>query len=242
VERKLDRRGEFGKGAIEGVAGPEAANNAAVGGAYVPLMALGIPFTPAMAVVMAVLLIHGISPGPTLISEKPDLFWGVIASMYIGNFMLLIFNLPLVGVFATIIKTPLFLLMPIVLLLCLVGVYSINNALLDVWLMIGFGLLGYVMRRLKYDSAPLVLALVLGPMMERSFREAMMIGKGELSAFVTRPISAALLAVGVLAVALPPIVARLRHSERRTTGGSPRETHEPEGERRCGAGNHDGVP
>lgn len=210
VERRLDTHGEFGNGAIEGVAGPEAANNAAVGGAYVPLMALGIPFTPAMAVVMAVLLIHGISPGPTLISEKPDLFWGVIASMYIGNFMLLIFNLPLVGVFANIIKTPLYLLMPIVTLLCLVGVYSINNSILDVWLMIGFGLLGYVMRKLKYDSAPLVLALVLGPMMERSFREAMMIGKGDLAVFLTRPISATLLAVGVLTIALPPAIAALR--------------------------------
>lgn len=217
VERRLDKHGEFGRGAIEGVAGPEAANNAAVGGAYVPLMALGIPFTPAMAVVMAVLLIHGISPGPTLISEKPDLFWGVIASMYIGNFMLLIFNLPLVGVFANIIKTPLYLLMPIVTLLCLVGVYSINNSILDVWLMIGFGLLGYAMRKLKYDSAPLVLALVLGPMMERSFREAMMISKGDLAVFLTRPISATLLAVGVLVMALPPAIAALR----RKSAGDP---------------------
>jgi putative tricarboxylic transport membrane protein len=215
TERRLDKRGEFGRGAIEGVAGPEAANNAAVGGAYVPLMALGIPFTPAMAVIMAVLLINGISPGPTLISEKPDLFWGVIASMYIGNAMLLVFNLPLVGVFANIIKTPLHVLMPIVLLLCLVGVYSINNSLLDVWLMIGFGLLGYAVRRLKYDSAPLVLALVLGPMMERSFREAMMISQGNLAVFVTRPISAALLALGILAVALPPCLAALR---RKTSG------------------------
>jgi len=210
AERRLDKYGEFGHGAIEGVAGPEAANNAAVGGAYVPLMALGIPFTPAMAVVMAVLLIHGISPGPTLISEHPDLFWGVIASMYIGNVMLLIFNLPLVGVFANIIKTPLYILMPIVLLFCLVGVYSINNSMLDIWLMIGFGFLGYLMRRLKYDSAPLVLSLVLGPMMERSFREAMMISKGNLAVFVTRPISATLLAVGILVMVVPPVIAALR--------------------------------
>ena len=210
AERRLDKTGQFGKGAIAGVAGPEAANNAAVGGAYVPLMALGIPFTPAMAVIMAVLLIHGISPGPTLISDKPDLFWGVIASMYIGNFMLLVFNLPLVGVFANIIKTPLFILMPIVLLLCLVGVYSINNALLDVWLMIGFGVLGYAMRKLKYDSAPLVLALVLGPMMERSFRESMMISRGDLAVFLTRPICASLLAVGLLVVLIPPILSATR--------------------------------
>jgi putative tricarboxylic transport membrane protein len=213
TERRLDKTGEFGKGAIAGVAGPEAANNAAVGGAYVPLMALGIPFTPAMAVVMAVLLIHGISPGPTLISDKSDLFWGVIASMYIGNFMLLVFNLPLVGVFANIIKTPLYILMPFVLLLCLVGVYSINNALLDVWLMIGFGVLGYVMRKLKYDSAPLVLALVLGPMMERSFRESMMISRGDLGVFVTRPICAALLIAGLVIVLAPPIISALRHKQ-----------------------------
>ncbi len=203
VERKLDKSGEFGRGAIEGVAGPEAANNSAVGGAYVPLMALGIPFTPAMAVVMAVLLIHGISPGPMLISEKPDLFWGVVASMYIGNFMLLVFNLPLVGVFAKIIRIPLYLLMPLVLLLCLVGVYSINNSILDIWLMIGFGLLGYLMRRLEFDVAPLVLALVLGPMMERSFRETMMIGQGDLTVFLTRPISATLLAAGTLVMIAP---------------------------------------
>ena len=186
------------------MAGPEAANNAAVGGAYVPLMALGIPFTPAMAVVMAVLLIHGINPGPLLMSEKPDLFWGVIASMYIGNFMLLIFNLPLVGVFANIIRTPLYLLMPIVLLLCLVGVYSVNNSILDIWLMTGFGLLGYLLRRLKYDLAPLVLALVLGPMMERSFREAMMISRGDLSVFLSRPISGTILLIGAIVLVAPP--------------------------------------
>jgi putative tricarboxylic transport membrane protein len=210
VERKLDRHGEFGRGSIEGVAGPEAANNAAVGAAYVPLMALGIPFTPVMAVVMAVLIINGINPGPQLVNEKPDLFWGVIASMYIGNFMLLIFNLPLVGLFASIIRTPLYLLMPIVMLLCLIGVYSVNNSVLDLWLMIGFGLLGYLLRRLKYDLAPLILALVLGPMMERSFREAMMISRGDLTVFLVRPISAMILAVGVLALIGPILLKTLR--------------------------------
>jgi putative tricarboxylic transport membrane protein len=210
VENKLDKSGEFGKGAIEGVAGPEAANNAAVGGAYVPLMALGIPFTPAMAVVMAVLLIHGITPGPLLMSENPDLFWGVIASMYIGNFMLLVFNLPLVGVFASIIRAPLYLLMPIVLLLCLVGVYSVNNSILDIWLMTGFGLLGYLLRRLRYDLAPLVLALILGPMMERSFREAMMISRGDLSVFVSRPISGTILLVGAIVLVAPLLMAWIK--------------------------------
>jgi putative tricarboxylic transport membrane protein len=212
VEKRLDKRGEFGKGAIEGVAGPEAANNASVGAAYVPLLAMGIPFTPAMAVVMAVLLINNISPGPLLISSHPDVFWGVIASMYIGNFMLLVFNLPLVGVFASIIRTPLHFLMPLVLLLCLVGVYSINNSLLDVWLMIGFGVLGYVMKRIDISPAPLVLALVLGPMMERSFRESMMLAGGNLSTFVTRPISASILALGVLVLVTPLFMNLLKKS------------------------------
>ena len=181
-----------------------------VGAAYIPLMALGIPFTPAMAVVMAVLLIHGINPGPLLMSEKPDLFWGVIASMYIGNFMLLVFNLPLVGVFASIIRTPLYILMPVVMLLCLVGVYSVNNSILDIWLMTGFGLLGYLLRRLKYDLAPLVLALVLGPMMERSFREAMMISRGDLSIFLNRPIAGTILLVGVLVLLGPILTAWIK--------------------------------
>ncbi|TFG43424.1 MAG: hypothetical protein E4H48_02425 [Syntrophobacterales bacterium] len=181
-----------------------------VGAAYIPLMALGIPFTPAMAVVMAVLLIHGVNPGPLLMSEKPDLFWGVIASMYIGNFMLLVFNLPLVGVFASIIRTPLYILMPVVMLLCLVGVYSVNNSILDIWLMTGFGLLGYLLRRLKYDLAPLVLALVLGPMMERSFREAMMISRGDLSIFLNRPIAGTILLVGVLVLLGPILIAWIK--------------------------------
>jgi putative tricarboxylic transport membrane protein len=163
-----------------------------------------------MAVVMAVLLINNISPGPLLISSHPDLFWGVIASMYIGNFMLLVFNLPLVGVFASIIRTPLHFLMPLVLLLCLVGVYSINNSLLDIWLMIGFGVLGYVMKRLEVSPAPVVLALVLGPMMERSFRESMMLAGGNLSTFVTRPISATILAVGLLALAAPLLTKKMK--------------------------------
>jgi putative tricarboxylic transport membrane protein len=168
-----------------------------------------------MAVVMAVLIINGINPGPQLVNEKPDLFWGVIASMYIGNFMLLIFNLPLVGFFASIIRTPLYLLMPTVMLLCLVGVYSVNNSVLDLWLMIGFGLLGYLLRRLKYDLAPLILALVLGPMMERSFREAMMISRGDLAVFVSRPISAVILGVGLLALVGPPVVRSLLRLTRR---------------------------
>jgi putative tricarboxylic transport membrane protein len=149
-------------------------------------------------------------------TEKPDLFWGVIASMYIGNFMLLVFNLPLVGVFANIIRTPLYVLMPIVMMLCLVGVYSVNTSLLDIWLMTGFGLLGYFLRELRYDLAPLVLALVLGPMMERSFREAMMISRGNLRVFVDRPISGTILLVGALAILVPPAFRWVRSSLERS--------------------------
>ena len=143
-------------------------------------------------------------------TEKPDLFWGVIASMYIGNFMLLVFNLPLVGVFASIIRTPLYILMPIVMLLCLVGVYSVNNSILDIWLMTGFGLLGYLLRRLQYDLSPLVLAMVLGPMMERSFREAMMISQGDLFVFLTRPIAGTILLVGALAMLVPILIVWIK--------------------------------
>jgi len=220
VERRLSKHGDFGTGAIEGVAGPEAANNAAVGGAYVPLLALGIPFTPAMAVVMAVLMIHGISPGPLLMRDHPDVFWGVIASMYIGNAMLLVLNLPLVGVFANIIKTPLHILMPLVLMLCLVGAYSVNNSFLDIWLMLAFGIFGYFMRKVDFDTAPMVLALVLGPMMERSFREAMMISRGDLTVFATRPISAVLISIGLLVLIAPGILMFLK--SRKGLGAQPK--------------------
>lgn len=218
AEKKLSKHPEeFGKGAIEGVAGPEAANNAAVGGAYVPLMALGVPFTPAMAVVVGAMMLHGITPGPTLILERPELFWGVIASMYIGNVMLLILNLPLVQVFVNVMKIPKPLLFPLIVLLCLVGVYSVNSSLLDLAVLAIFGILGYFIRGLGYEPAPLVLALVIGPMMEIAFRQALMTSQGDLSILFMRPISGTLYIFTVLVMVVPAILKFMR---KKGTGAS----------------------
>jgi putative tricarboxylic transport membrane protein len=193
VEKRLSRHPErFGRGAIEGVAGPEAANNSATGGALVPLLALGIPFAPAPAVLMGALMIHGVRPGPMLIEQRPDLFWAVIASMYIGNAMLLILNIPLVGLFASVLRVPARYLQPLIVLFCV-----------DVWIMIGFGILGYLLRRYGVEAAPLVLALVLGPMLETSLRQSLIMSRGDLTVFVTRPVSAALLLVALALLARP---------------------------------------
>lgn len=210
AEKKLSKHPEeFGHGAIEGVAGPEAANNASVGGAYVPLLALGVPFTPAMAVVVGALMLHGITPGPTLITERPDLFWGVIASMYIGNVMLLVLNLPLVQLFVKITTIPKQILLPIIVLLCLVGVYSVNSSYVDLFVLAIFGVIGYFLRGIGYEVAPLVLALVIGPMMEVALRQSLMTSEGDISALFFRPISGSLYLLAVLAFILPPIIKRL---------------------------------
>jgi putative tricarboxylic transport membrane protein len=210
VEKRLSRQPErFGRGAIEGVAGPEAANNAATGGALVPLLALGIPFAPAPAVMMGALMIHGLRPGPLLIEQRPDFFWAVIASMYVGNAMLLVLNLPLVGLFASLLRVPGRYLQPLIVLFCVVGVYSINYAMADVWIMIAFGFLGWLMRRAGFEAAPLVLALVLGPMLETSLRQSLIMSRGDLAVFVTRPVSAALLAVAALLL-VRPLLRRTR--------------------------------
>src|SRR5512140_2466810 len=154
TEKKLSKHPEeFGEGAIEGVAGPEAANNAAVGGAYVPLMALGVPFTPAMAVVVGALMLHGVTPGPTMMMERPQLFWGVIASMYIGNIMLIVLNLPLVQLFAKIMLIPKQILLPLIVMVCLIGVYSVNSSYVDLYVLALFGILGFVFRGLGYEPA-----------------------------------------------------------------------------------------
>ena len=208
TEKKLSKNPqEFGKGAVEGVAGPEAANNAAVGGAYVPLMALGIPFTPAMAVVVGALMLHGITPGPTMIAERPQLFWGLIASMYIGNVMLLVLNLPLVQLFVQIMKVPRQLLLPLIVLLCLVGVYSVNSSYVDLAVLIVFGVVGYVLRDIGYSPAPLVLALVIGPMMETALRQSLMTSQGDISALFMRPIAGTLYVATIL-VFLAPLVKK----------------------------------
>ena len=196
VEKRVSKHPErFGKGAIEGVAGPEAANNAASSGAFVPLMTLGIPSNVVMAMLFAGLLIHGIRPGPLLIKDYPEIFWGVISSMYIGNAMLLALNLPLIGIWVKFLKVPFRFLFPMIILFCLVGVYSIHNSVFDIGVMIVFGVVGYIMRKCDFEPAPLVLAYVLGPMLEQALRQSLIISDGSFTIFLTRPISAVCLAI-----------------------------------------------
>jgi putative tricarboxylic transport membrane protein len=199
VEKKISKHPEeFGKGAIEGVAGPETANNAAVGGAYVPLMAMGIPQSAVTGLLLGALMIHGVTPGPLLISQHPQIFWGVIASMYIGNVMLLLLNLPLIGIWVKLLEVPYRILMPLILLCCLIGAYSINYSVADVIIMTIFGITGYILRKYDYEVAPMILAYILGPLMERSFRQSLMMSDGKFSIFIERPISAVALGIAVL--------------------------------------------
>jgi len=205
LERKLSKHPErFGHGAIEGVAGPESANNAAASGALVPLLALGVPSGALPAVMLAALLIHGVTPGPMLIQSNPELFWGLIASMYVGNVVLLILNLPMIGLFINILRIPYPYLYPLILMFCVLGVYSISQSVVDVWIMVVMGLLGYLLRKLEFETAPVVLGLILSPMLELSVRQALAMSAGDYSIFLTRPISATMLAIGsaILAYAL----------------------------------------
>jgi putative tricarboxylic transport membrane protein len=212
TEKKISKTPEkFGEGAIEGVAGPESANNAAVGGAYVPLMALGVPFTPAMAVVVGALMLHGITPGPMLMVERPALFWGVIASMYIGNLMLLILNLPMVQMFVQILKIPKQLLLPLIVLMCLVGVYSVNSSYIDLYILALLGIIGYFLREFGYGPAPLVLALVIGPMMETAMRESLIMYKGDISRMIVRPIAGTIYLVALAALLTPMVLRFMRN-------------------------------
>jgi len=191
VEKKVSKHPErFGKGAIEGVAAPESANNAAAGGALIPLLSLGIPPNVVMAMLYSALIIHGIQPGPLLLKNNPDLFWGLVASMYLGNGLLLLLNLPLIGIWVQVLKVPYRILFPLILLFCLIGAYSVNNSTFDLFLMILFGGVGYLMRKFDYEGAPLILAFVLGPMLEQSLRQSLLISKGSFMIFITRPISA----------------------------------------------------
>jgi putative tricarboxylic transport membrane protein len=224
LERRVSRTPErFGPGAIEGVAGPETANNAATAGAMVPLLSLGIPFSPATAILLGALVIHGIQPGPLLMAQKLEVFWGVVASMYVGNVLLLILNLPLVGLFVSVLRLPRHVLSTVVLLLCLVGAYSLNNSPLDLWVLVGFGLLGYLFRKLRIDPAPLIIAVVLGPLMEKTLRQTLFMAHGDWQLLVVRPLSLALLGVGAAVLVLPPLLsARRRRAPAPTvTAGGP---------------------
>ena len=211
MERRLSKhRNEFGQGAIEGVAGPESANNAAAGGAMIPLLSLGLPFTPTTAVLLGGMLLHGITPGPLLLRDRPDVFWGVIGSFYLGNMMLLILNLPLVGFFAKIVRIAPRYLMPVVLALCVIGAYGDNGNLFDVWVMLGAGIVGYIMRKYNYEPAPLVVGLVLGPVMERSLRQTLIISRGNMSGLWDSPICLALWLIILLTAILPFMIGYLR--------------------------------
>jgi putative tricarboxylic transport membrane protein len=213
LERRLAKDpARFGRGAIEGVAGPESANNAAAQSSFVPLLSLGIPANAVMAVILGALLVQGIQPGPQLISSRPDLFFGVIASMLIGNLMLIVLNVPLISIFVQLLRVPVSVLAPLIIVFCVVGAYTLSNSAVEVIIMIGFGVVGYLMRKIDLDPAPLVLAFVLGNILETNFRQALLVGKGTLGLFYTRPIAAVLLlaCVGLIAAQISKTIADRR--------------------------------
>jgi len=204
LEKAVSKHPEkFGTGVPEGVAAPEGANNADTGGALVPMLTLGIPGSSTTAILLAALILWGLKPGPLLIQDNPDLFWGLVASMYVGNLMLLVLNIPMIPVFAQILRLPAALLYPIIFGISIVGVYSVSSSLFDVWMVSAFGLLGYVMRKLDYPAAPLILGVVLGDSMERALRQSLMMSQGDLGILVSRPISAVMLALTVLILLVP---------------------------------------
>jgi putative tricarboxylic transport membrane protein len=224
VEKRVSKTPEeFGKGAVAGVAGPESANNAASTGAFVPMLALGLPTGPVPAVLMAALLIKGIAPGPQLVTEHPQVFWGFIASMYVGNLMLLALNLPLVGVFVSVLRIPYAYLYPLIIVLCIVGVYLVNNSIVDVWIMLIMGVAGYFLRKLDFDPAPLVLGLVIAPTFELSLRQSLVMSNGNWAIFFSgqRPIAAALFAISGALLALAAFSWLSRRDWRR---GMPEES------------------
>ncbi|MBN8957903.1 MAG: tripartite tricarboxylate transporter permease [Rhizobiales bacterium] len=196
----------FGHGAIEGVAGPETANNSSSTAGFIPLLTLGIPINSTVALLMAALLILGVQPGPLLITKNPDIFWGVIMSMFVANVILVILNLPLIGLWVQVLKVPYYLLFPIVLLFCTVGAYSLNNSMTDVYMMMLFGVLGYLFTKARFPIHPLVLAMVIGPILETSFRQALSISNGDFGLFFSSPIAATLFAF----IALVPAAALLK--------------------------------
>jgi TctA family transporter len=213
VEKKMSKTPErFGKGAIEGVAGPEAANNAGAQASFIPMLTLGIPTNAVMALMVAGMMIHNIQPGPQVMTSNPTLFWGLIASMWLGNAMLMILNLPLIGIWIKLLTVPYRILYPAILLFCCVGVYSVNNNVFDVFITIPFAILGYVFRKFECEPAPLLLGLVLGQLMEEYLRRAMTISRGEWSIFVTRPLSLTLLIIAalLLVIVFLPAVAKKR--------------------------------
>lgn len=213
VEKKLSKHPEeFGKGALAGVAGPESANNAGAQTSFIPLLTLGIPANPVMALMIGAMIIQGIVPGPNVVTEQPQLFWGIIASMWIGNLMLVVLNLPLIGLWVKLLTVPYFVLFPIIMAMCSIGVYSVNSNAYDLFAVAFFGLLGYVLSKLRCEPAPLLLGFVLGPLLEENLRRAMILSRGDPTTFVTRPISAGLLvlSLAILVLVFLPQIRRRR--------------------------------
>ncbi len=213
LEKRISKHPEeFGKGAIEGVAAPEAANNSAAQGAFIPLLTLGIPSNVVMAILLGALMIHNITPGPMLVKQHPQLFWGVISSMYMGNVMLLVLNLPLIGLWVQLLRVPYAILFPLILYICLIGAYVINNSVIDVTIMLLCGVVGYLMRKFEYEPAPLVLAYVLAPMLENALRQSLILSGGSFGIFMVRPISAGCLVVAaaLLVSSLLPMIRKKR--------------------------------
>jgi TctA family transporter len=213
LEKKVSKYArEFGKGAIEGVAAPESANNAAAQTSFIPMLTLGIPSNPVMALMIGAMILKNIQPGPLVVTEQPALFWGVIASMWVGNVFLVILNLPLIGMWVRIITVPYHLLYPAILVFCAIGVYSLSNTEFDVYLMALFGAFGYVLIKLDCEPAPMLLGFILGPMMEEYLRRAMLLSRGDPMVFIQRPISAAMLVVAAIAMVavLLPVIRRRR--------------------------------
>jgi putative tricarboxylic transport membrane protein len=223
LERRLSKHPEeFGQGAIEGVAGPEAANNAAAAGVFVPLLTLGLPTSAVAAIMLSAFQSYGINPGPQLLSSHADLVWGLIASLYIGNIMLLVLNLPLVGVWVQILRIPMPYLYAGILVFATVGTYGISNSVLDLVLLYGIGILGFFMRRYDFPTSPVIIAMILGPLAEQQFRRAMTISQGDTTVFLTRPISATLVALTILALVVPVLLRwRSRAQENASTPNAP---------------------
>jgi TctA family transporter len=213
LEKKVAKNPqEFGKGAIQGVAGPESANNAAAQTSFIPLLTLGIPPNAVMALMVGAMTIHNIQPGPQVMTSNPSLFWGLIVSMWIGNLMLVVLNLPLIGMWIKLLTVPYRMLYPAILLFCCIGVYSLSNSTWDVYMTAMFGFIGYIFVKLECEPAPLMLGFVLGPMMEENLRRAMLLSRGDPLTFVTRPISLGLLiaAAALLAIVLAPALQKKR--------------------------------
>ena len=213
LEKKVSKHPEeFGKGAVEGVAGPESANNAAAQTSFIPLLTLGIPHNAVMALMVGAMTIHNIQPGPQVMTSNPALFWGLIASMWCGNLMLVVLNLPMIGIWIKLLTVPYRMLYPAILLFCCIGVYSLSNSTFDIYVTTVFGLLGYIFAKLECEPAPLILGFVLGPLMEENLRRAMLLSRGDPTVFVTRPISMVMLALaaGLLLIIVAPNIRRKR--------------------------------